>query len=119
MAAVQCHLSYLSIMKCWLKCCSDKDRAASCIVSVLVWKGCSSLQPDSSIKAETTIVKAAKLFQSATWFSYGGVHIFCPTKMVAADMPLGWRRKKKVGWVFVVWFFVGFFVFCFFVLFFF
>lgn len=98
MAAVQCHLSCLSIVKCWLECCSDKDRAASCIVSVPVWKGHSSLWPAASIKAETTIVKAAEFFQSATCFFYGGVHVFCPTKMAAADMSWGARRNKKLVW---------------------
>lgn len=67
-------------------------------MSVPVWKGHSTLRPASpSIKVETTIVKAAKFFQSANWFSYGGVHIFCPTKTATADMSWGLGEKEKVG----------------------
>lgn len=98
-------------MKCWLKCCTDKDKAGSCIVSVPVWKGHSTLRPASpSIKVETTIVKAAKFFQSATWFSYDGVHIFCSTKMATADMSWGLGEKGKVGSGLVVLVFVSFFL---------
>lgn len=79
-------------------------------MSVPVWKGHSTLRPASpSIKVETTIVKAAKFFQSATWFSYGGVHIFCSTKMATADMSWGLGEKGKVGSGLVVLVFVSFF----------
>ena len=43
------------------------------------------------------LVKADKFFQSATWFSYGGMHTFCPTKMAAYDMSWKVEQNEKVG----------------------
>lgn len=64
-------------------------------LSVPAWKGHSSLCPASpSMEVEATIVKAAKFFQSAAWFSYGGVHI-CLAEIAVADMSWGAVGEEK------------------------